>query len=152
MLELYHIGIKFRNEENVVDESEQDIGILLNLLHEYGFIGLVMFGFKQIGIAQNGCERGTYLVTHIGEERFFQEFSLLCLLRFNSQFFLCFQNIGHVTAHAEIAINLFVSIENRNQVEHQGYLALLFIAYLRFNRLVDVVASQMVHAIKGTGY
>ena len=67
-----------------------------------------MLSLKEFGKADDGIQRGAYLVAHIGEERLLEQLRLLGFLGLYGQAVLGLHQVGHVAAHAEIALHLAV--------------------------------------------
>ena len=49
VFEFYHVSINTRQIENVVNQSQQDVGVVLDFFYIDGLVGLVMFQFKELG-------------------------------------------------------------------------------------------------------
>ena len=129
-LELNHVGIQSRQEQNVVHQLQQRVRVLAYLVHEQCFVSHVVLRLEQLCETNHRVQRRTNLITHVRQEGLFQCFCLLGLLRFNGQLLLRFHHLRHVTAHAEVAFHLPLGIHQRNHIELQPYRTTVLVAYL----------------------
>ena len=79
LVELHHVGIETRDEEDVVDELQQLVGVALDVVDEQGLIFWVVVGTQQFGEAYHGAQWRSYLVAHVLQEGVFQQLGLFVL-------------------------------------------------------------------------
>ena len=65
---LHHLGINPRQQQYVVYELEQHVGVLFYLVDKHGFVAFVVLTLEEFGKTHNGVERCAYLVAHVLEE------------------------------------------------------------------------------------
>ena len=146
----FHIGLKTGEVKDIIDHQQQLVGAMLDLIDEDWLILLVVFAGKESGIADDVIQRGTNLITHIGEEGLFQQLRLLGLLGLDSQALLGFHHIGNVAIGAKVALHLALLVQHGHHIEEQPYLAAFLIAYLDFDGLNDASLREVVHPVERT--
>ena len=148
---LNHVGIQTREEQDVVDKTQQGVRTRLNLLDEESLVSSIVLCLKQVGKAYDIIQRSTNLIAHIGQERLLEQFGFLSLLGLNSQTTLSLHHIGQVATDSEIMLHLTFLVEDGHHVEHEPNLSTLLIADFRLDGFLDVVSGEVVHAVQCTG-
>ena len=127
---LQHVGIQAREEQDVVHQLKQRVGVALDFLHEDGLISLIVLSLEKLGKTDYRIQRRANLVAHIGQERLLQQLGLLRLLGLDGQMALGFHHIRHIAAQTKVADHLALAVPDRHHVEHEPYLAAFLVANL----------------------
>ena len=153
LLDLNHPGIQTRQEQDVVDELQQQRGIVVDLLDEKALVLRRVLQLKQFGKAYHRVERRADLVAHVAQEGVLHRLHLLGLGSLPGQILLRSLQLADVAAHADISRHTALLVQHRRerQVEHHRVVGLSLAAMMpqhRLHRCRHGRLAAVVHAVE----
>ena len=142
---LHHLRVETGDEEDIVHECQQFVGVPFDLLGKHRLVFHVMRTVEELSEPQHGIQRCSDLIAHIQEEGVLQLLGLLGFLRLLEQAHLCMLHLGLVATHAEILGHAPLFVGHGDEAEVHIHVSACLVVEDRSQHLGDRTGLTFIH-------